>query len=68
MPFPFPPAALAFLGAFIPIVGASVSGVVAVLVALVDKGSVISLIRLGSVIFAQQLEVRRVVPRIRPIA
>jgi predicted PurR-regulated permease PerM len=56
VPFPFPLAALVFLGAFIPIVGASVSGAVAVLVALVDKGWIIALILLGAVIFVQQLE------------
>ena len=54
--FPLPLAALVFLGAFIPIVGASVSGAVAVLVALVDKGWVIALIVLGAVILVQQLE------------
>jgi predicted PurR-regulated permease PerM len=56
IPFPFPLAALVFLGAFIPIVGASVSGAVAVLVALVDKGWVVSLIVLGAVILVQQVE------------
>jgi predicted PurR-regulated permease PerM len=56
VPFPFPLAALVFLGAFIPIVGASVSGAVAVLVALVDRGWIIALIVLGAVIFVQQLE------------
>jgi predicted PurR-regulated permease PerM len=56
VPFPFPLAALVFLGAFIPIIGASVSGAVAVLVALVDKGWVIALILLGAVIAVQQLE------------
>jgi predicted PurR-regulated permease PerM len=56
IPFPFPLAALVFLGAFVPIVGASVSGAVAVLVALVDKGWLIALIVLGAVIFVQQLE------------
>jgi predicted PurR-regulated permease PerM len=56
VPFPFPLAALVFLGAFIPIVGASVSGAVAVLVALVDQGWVIALILLGAVILVQQLE------------
>jgi predicted PurR-regulated permease PerM len=54
--FPLPLAALVFLGAFIPIVGASVSGAVAVLVALVDKGWVVALIVLGAVILVQQLE------------
>ena len=56
VPFPFPLAALVFLGAFIPIIGASVSGAVAVLVALVDKGWVVALILLGAVILVQQLE------------
>jgi len=56
VPFPFPLAALVFLGAFIPIVGASVSGAVAVLVALVDQGWVVALILLGAVILVQQLE------------
>jgi putative heme transporter len=54
--FPFPLAALVFLGAFVPIVGASVSGAVAVLVALVDQGWVIALIVLGAVILVQQVE------------
>ena len=56
VPFPLPLAALVFLGAFIPIVGASVSGAVAVLVALVDQGWVIALAVLGGVIVVQQLE------------
>ncbi|XVV12303.1 AI-2E family transporter [Actinoplanes sp. CA-131856] len=56
IPFPFPLAALVFLGAFIPIVGASVSGAVAVLVALVDQGWVVALIVLGAVILVQQVE------------
>ncbi|MFC3992167.1 AI-2E family transporter [Actinoplanes siamensis] len=54
--FPFPLAALVFLGAFVPIVGASVSGAVAVLVALVGQGWVVALITLGAVILVQQLE------------
>lgn len=54
--FAFPLAALVFLGAFIPIVGASVSGAVAALVALVDQGWVIALIVLGAVILVQQVE------------
>ena len=56
VPFPFPLAALVFLGAFIPIVGASVSGAVAVLVALVDQGWIVALIVLGAVILVQQVE------------
>ncbi|WP_342670714.1 AI-2E family transporter [Micromonospora matsumotoense] len=56
VPFAFPLAALVFLGAFIPIVGAFLSGVVAVLVALVDSGPVTALIILGVVIGVQQVE------------
>ncbi|MFG3687906.1 AI-2E family transporter [Micromonospora sp. NPDC047740] len=56
IPFAFPLAALVFLGAFIPIVGAALSGGVAVLVALVDSGPVTALIILGAVIGVQQLE------------
>jgi putative heme transporter len=56
VPFPFPLAALVFLGAFIPIVGATVSGAVAVLVAFVDQGWVVALILLAAVIGVQQLE------------
>jgi AI-2E family transporter len=49
-------AALVFLAAFIPIVGATVSGAVAVLVALVDEGPLTALIVLAAVILVQQLE------------
>jgi putative heme transporter len=49
-------AALVFVGAFIPIVGALVSGSVAVLVALVALGWVEALIMLGGVILVMQLE------------
>jgi predicted PurR-regulated permease PerM len=56
VPFALPLAALVFLGAFIPIVGATLSGAVAVLVALVDRGPVIALIVLAAVIAVQQLE------------
>ncbi|MFG1775068.1 AI-2E family transporter [Micromonospora sp. NPDC049051] len=56
IPFAFPLAALVFLGAFIPIVGATLSGVVAVLVALVDSGLVTALIILGVVVGVQQVE------------
>jgi predicted PurR-regulated permease PerM len=56
VPFVIPLSALVFLGAFIPIIGASVSGAVAVLVALVDQGWVVALITLGAVILVQQLE------------
>jgi predicted PurR-regulated permease PerM len=56
IPFAFPLAALIFLSSFIPIVGATLSGAVAVLVALVDRGWVIALTILGVVIVVQQVE------------
>ncbi|MBQ1052954.1 AI-2E family transporter [Micromonospora sp. C51] len=56
VPFAFPLTALVFLGAFIPIVGATLSGAVAVLVALVDAGWVTALIIFGAVIVVQQVE------------
>jgi predicted PurR-regulated permease PerM len=49
-------AALVFLGAFIPIVGATLSGTVAVLIALVTRGPVTALIVVGVVVGVQQLE------------
>jgi putative heme transporter len=49
-------AALVFLGAFVPIIGALVSGFVAVLVALVALGWVQALIMLGGVILVMQIE------------
>jgi predicted PurR-regulated permease PerM len=47
---------LVFVGAFVPVVGALVSGFVAVLVALVAKGPVVAVIMLAVVIGVQQLE------------
>jgi predicted PurR-regulated permease PerM len=55
-PLVVPLAALTFLAAFIPVIGAVVSGVIAVLVVLVAKGLVPALIVLGVVIGVQQLE------------
>jgi putative heme transporter len=54
--FALPLAALVFLGAFIPIIGATLSGSVAVLVALVDKGLLTALVILAAVIVVQQVE------------
>jgi putative heme transporter len=56
VPLALPLAALVFLGAFIPVVGAALTGVVAVLVALVANGPVTALIVLAVVIAVQQLE------------
>lgn len=47
---------LVFLGAFVPLIGATVAGGVAVLVALVDQGPVTALLMLGGVVLVQQLE------------
>ncbi len=47
---------LVFLGAFVPVVGAFVSGGVACLVALVDQGPITALIMFGAVVLVQQIE------------
>lgn len=56
VPFASGIALLVFLGAFIPVVGALVSGFVAVILALVAHGPVTALIMLGVVIAVQQVE------------
>jgi predicted PurR-regulated permease PerM len=56
VPLALPLAALVFIGAFIPVVGATVTGVAAILVALVTQGPISALIILGVVIAVQQLE------------
>ncbi len=56
VPFSLAIGVLVFLGAFVPIVGATVAGTVAILVALVDQGPVKALIMLAIVIGVQQLE------------
>ncbi|GGQ50662.1 AI-2E family transporter [Couchioplanes azureus] len=56
IPLALPLAALVFLGAFVPVVGATLTGAVAVLVALVAEGPVSALIVLAIVIAVQQLE------------
>jgi predicted PurR-regulated permease PerM len=56
IPLALPLAALVFLGAFIPVIGATLSGTVAILVALVTQGPIRALILLGVVIAVQQLE------------
>nr|WP_202539509.1 AI-2E family transporter [Streptomyces sp. SID8379] len=48
--------ALVFVGAYIPYLGATISGAVAVLVALADRGLVIALWALGVILAVQQLE------------
>jgi predicted PurR-regulated permease PerM len=54
--FWFPLTTLVFLGAFVPIVGATVSGAVAILIALVDEGFITAMVILIGVIAVQQLE------------
>ncbi|WP_439663818.1 AI-2E family transporter [Lentzea sp. HUAS TT2] len=56
VPLAVPLAALVFLGAFVPIIGAVVAGGVAVLIAFVAKGLVAGLVVLGVVIAVMQLE------------
>jgi putative heme transporter len=56
VPLALPLASLVFLGAFIPLVGAVVSGFLAVVVALIAKGWVYALITLGLLIGVNQLE------------
>jgi putative heme transporter len=56
LPLVAPLAVLVFLGAFIPVVGAAVSGIAAVAVALVAVGPVKALIMLAGVVAVQQIE------------
>jgi predicted PurR-regulated permease PerM len=56
VPLALPLASLVFLGAFIPLVGAVITGFLAVVVALITKGFVYALVTLGVVIAVQQLE------------
>ncbi|WP_050070227.1 AI-2E family transporter [Arthrobacter alpinus] len=56
VPLALPLSVLVFVGSFIPVVGALVTGAVAVLLALVANGWVNALIMLGIVLLVQQLE------------
>lgn len=56
IPLALPLASLVFLGAFIPLVGAVLTGGLAVVVALIAKGWVYALITFGLIIAVQQLE------------
>ncbi len=56
IPLALPLGVLVFLGAFVPIIGAAVSGSVAVLVALVAQGPIVALLMIGVVVLVQQLE------------
>ena len=56
VPLAVPLAFLTFVGAFIPLVGAIVTGVLAALIALVAKGGVAALVVLGATIVVHNLE------------
>lgn len=56
VPLALPLGALVFLGAFIPIVGALLSGTLAVFVALITKGWIAAIIALAIVVGVMQLE------------
>ncbi len=75
VPFASGIALLVFFGAFVPVVGAAVSGGVAVLLALVTLGPIQALIMLGVVVGVQQVESHVLQPfligrvmRIHPLA
>jgi len=56
VPLALPLAVIVFIGAFVPLVGATAAGILAALVALVANGWVIALIVVGIVILVNQLE------------
>jgi predicted PurR-regulated permease PerM len=56
VPLVLPIMVLTFIGAFVPIVGATVAGGIAVLVALVSEGPIDALLVLGVVLLVQQVE------------
>jgi predicted PurR-regulated permease PerM len=56
VPLALPLAVIVFLGSFIPLVGATVAGILAALVALVANGPVVALIVVAIVIAVNQLE------------
>ncbi|MGX1161876.1 putative PurR-regulated permease PerM [Arthrobacter sp. SLBN-100] len=56
VPLALPLGVLVFLGSFIPVVGALLTGIIAVLLALVANGPVNALIMLAIVLLVQQLE------------
>ncbi|RIV37050.1 AI-2E family transporter [Micromonospora radicis] len=56
VPLAFPLALITFIGGFVPIVGATVAGAVAVLVALAADGPTTALLTLAAVIAVQQIE------------
>jgi len=62
IPLALPLSSIVFLGAFIPLIGALVSGLLAVVVALLAKGVVYALITFGLLIAVNQLEAHLLQP------
>jgi putative heme transporter len=62
IPLALPLSSIVFLGAFIPLIGALVSGLLAVVVALLAKGLVYALITFGLLIAVNQLEAHLLQP------
>lgn len=56
VPLALPLASLVFLGAFIPVIGAVLTGLLAVVVALLSKGFLVAVLVLALVLAVQQLE------------
>ena len=56
IPLALPLASLIFLGAFVPVVGALATGLLAVIVALLAKGFIYALITLGLIVAVMQVE------------
>lgn len=56
VPLALPITVLVFIGSFVPVVGAVLTGAVAVLLALVAEGFITALLMLGVVILVQQIE------------
>lgn len=56
VPFVLPLSMLTFLGGFLPLIGASIAGIIAALVALVSGGLVDALLVLGVIVVIQQVE------------
>jgi len=75
VPLALPLAVLTFFSAFVPVIGATLTGLLAVLVALVAKGVVAALLTLAAIVAVQQLEGNVLQPvvlgraiRVHPIA
>ncbi len=56
VPLAIPLGVIVFLGSFVPMVGATVAGILATLIALVTNGPVVALIVLAAVVVVNQLE------------